>query len=260
MIEKPPLSLTDHIRAHIDKYYVQPILRAGRSAFSVRAGDVHDDLELDRRHPAVCNALEAKVFAKARGIVLTRKEGPPQGANTVFHFRVSRQPQLERTISNSQPASTGTVKTPPCGPLPTGEGVVYLVSCASKKRVKPAPAKDLYVSPFFRKARRLIEDRGSLWFILSAEHGLVHPDQVMAPYDNTLNGMAVRNRRRWASRVIAQFDGQEAAVTDIVFLAGLRYREFLTQPLEARGLRLHVPMQRLGIGQQLEWLDRNAEP
>lgn len=40
-------------------------------------------------------------------------------------------------------------------------------------------------------------------------------------------------------------------------LAGDRYREFLTPMLQARGMRVDVPMQGLRIGEQLRWLDRH---
>ena len=53
---------------------------------------------------------------------------------------------------------------------------ICLVACVKGKRGAPAPAKDLYRSPWFRKARRYVEQSGAPWFILSDKHGLVHPD------------------------------------------------------------------------------------
>ncbi len=55
---------------------------------------------------------------------------------------------------------------------------LYLVSCVSMKRASPSPARDLYVSQWFLKARAHVEAAGWPWLILSAEHGVVHPDQV----------------------------------------------------------------------------------
>ncbi len=68
---------------------------------------------------------------------------------------------------------------------------VYLVSCVSKKRSSRAPAKDLYLSDWFIKARNFVEANGGPWFILSAEHGLVAPDDLLEPYEKTLNTMSV---------------------------------------------------------------------
>ncbi|MEZ5645025.1 MAG: hypothetical protein R3E99_07720 [Burkholderiaceae bacterium] len=81
---------------------------------------------------------------------------------------------------------------------------VYLVSCVSQKGERACEARDLYVSDLFRKARRYAEASGCLWFVLSAEHGLVAPGQVIAPYERTLNTMKVADRRLWAERVAAQ--------------------------------------------------------
>ena len=132
--------------------------------------------------------------------------------------------------------------------------VVYLVSCVSKKRPQPAPARDLYLSPWFRKARAHVEARGGTWFILSAEHGLLLRDRVVAPYERTLNRMGVAERRAWAARVLEQLDALHLDAQRVVILAGQRYRAFLVPGLHARGLEIEVPMLGLGIGQQLAWL------
>lgn len=60
------------------------------------------------------------------------------------------------------PHSTGTI-------VP---GTVFLVSCVKRKRTSAAPARDLYISDWFVKARRYVERRRARWFILSAEYGL----------------------------------------------------------------------------------------
>jgi hypothetical protein len=77
---------------------------------------------------------------------------------------------------------------------------VYLVSCVSEKCPGPAPAKELYISNWFRNSRRYVEGTDCPWFILSAEYGLVSPDQIIAPYEKTLNTMPINERRRWAEK------------------------------------------------------------
>ena len=129
-----------------------------------------------------------------------------------------------------------------------------LVSCVGRKRSSPAPASDLYTSPWFRKARAYAERVGGPWFVLSAKHGLVQPDEMIAPYDLTLNTMPVADRRRWAAKVLTQLEPHLDGVGSVVFLAGQRYREFLTPSLRSRGLVVSVPMQGLRIGEQLSWL------
>ena len=95
-------------------------------------------------------------------------------------------------------------------------------------------------------------------YILSAKYGLVSPDQVIAPYEQTLNTMPVAERRAWADRVAVQLDAASPDLAQVVFLAGKRYREFLAQYLVRRGVIVSVPMEGLLFGEQLSWLDRHS--
>jgi hypothetical protein len=133
---------------------------------------------------------------------------------------------------------------------------VYLISCVSKKLPTPAQAKDLYTSDWFLKARHYVERTSSPWFILSAEHGLVPPDRILAPYERTLNAMGMLDRQAWAAQVKAQME-MSMSLPDadrIVVLAGLRYREFLIDYLRQRARTVEVPMEGLSIGRQLRYL------
>ncbi|GGB09213.1 hypothetical protein GCM10011491_41470 [Brucella endophytica] len=129
---------------------------------------------------------------------------------------------------------------------------IFLVSCVKQKRSEAAPAASLYISDWFRKARAYVEDTGLPWFILSAEHGLLNPAQVIEPYERTLADMRAIERRAWGDRVIEQIKAEIGpAPLPLIFLAGRLYRE----PLAAwAGSRAVVPMQGLGIGQQKAWL------
>ena len=134
--------------------------------------------------------------------------------------------------------------------------VIHLLSCVGQKQPLPAPARDLYISSWFCKARSYTESTGRPWFVLSAKHGLVHPDELISPYDLTLNTMPVAGRRQWAGRVLTQLEPHLGGVGSVVFLAGQRYREFLEPSLRSRGLVVSVPMEGLRIGEQLRWLTK----
>ena len=134
---------------------------------------------------------------------------------------------------------------------------IHLVSCVSTKNENPCPAGTLYRSPWFEKARAYVLTQGGPWYILSAEHGLVHPDTVIEPYDRTLNTMGVDDRRAWAERVKDQVRRQGLSPERFVVLAGQRYREFLLDFLNGRSESVVVPMEGLGIGQQLRWLNQS---
>jgi cytoplasmic iron level regulating protein YaaA (DUF328/UPF0246 family) len=135
---------------------------------------------------------------------------------------------------------------------------IYLVSCVSQKKDIAARAKDLYVSDWFRKTRQYVEATGCPWFILSAKYGLVSPEKVITPYEKTLNRMFVAERRRWAQQVIDAIDPVLSQGDRVIFLAGKRYRDFLSEHLQDRGIAVKAPMKRLRFGEQKSWLDRQT--
>lgn len=143
--------------------------------------------------------------------------------------------------------------------MPSEPRTIALVSCVSSKEQFPAPARDLYTSALFRKARAYAERNADVWYILSAKYGLVDPYSVIDPYDVTLNRMSVAQRRAWAAKVRLELEQVVRPGDTVVMLAGAHYREGLMGALRARGVRVEVPMQGLGIGKQLQWLSQSRE-
>lgn len=118
------------------------------------------------------------------------------------------------------------------------------------------PARDLYSSDWFLKARDYVEAQKAKWFILSAKHGLVPPHQVIQPYNVTLNDMNSGQRCAWASGVANQLRPKCRAGDLVMILAGHSYREYLIPSLKSWGCDVKVPMEGMGIGQQKAWLKR----
>lgn len=133
---------------------------------------------------------------------------------------------------------------------------IALVACVGRKLDHPAAAKDLYKSDWFKKASSYARSVTKAWYILSAEYGLVHPDQVIEPYNKTLNEMSSRERRAWAAGVIPEVGKVVNRGDRIVMLAGARYRELLIEPLHELGCSVEVPMKGMLIGKQLQWLNK----
>jgi hypothetical protein len=120
------------------------------------------------------------------------------------------------------------------------------------------PARNLYLaSDWFTKARAYVDSFDGEWFILSAEHGLVHPDTVIEPYDTALCRMSKQARRRWAVSVWRQLVHNGLIARPAVFLAGELYRENLETWFSRDGAEpdsARVPMRGLGLGEQKAWL------
>ena len=133
---------------------------------------------------------------------------------------------------------------------------LFLISCVKTKGAMPAAAMDLYTSNWFRKARACVETTGCPWRILSAQYGLIHPEEEIEPYEKTLNTMRVEETARLGRpRACRASCRASTALIRSSFLRGQRYRQFLEPQLHERGLAVRVPMSGLRQGQQLAWLN-----
>ncbi len=115
------------------------------------------------------------------------------------------------------------------------------------------------MSEWFHRARAYVGAAGAPWFILSAKYGLVSPEDMLEPYEETLNTMSIGQRRASAARVQQQMDQRLPRSDRIVVLAGQRYREFLMEYLRRRAPTVEVPLEGLRIGEQLHWLGQARE-
>lgn len=128
-----------------------------------------------------------------------------------------------------------------------------LVSCGKTKLSTPSKAKDLYVGDLFKKTRAYVEEQHDEWCILSALHQLVLPEQLLEPYEYTLIGKKKDVIHQWSQAVYEELKRKWSKDTEIYFYAGREYRKFLQPMLEAEGFKVFVPLQGLGIGEQLSW-------
>ena len=138
---------------------------------------------------------------------------------------------------------------------------IGLVGCVKTKQQIPAPAAELYTSPLFRGRRAVVEASCDRWYVLSAQHGLVAPDQVLEPYDAALTAVPVSERRLWAARVLAELNEQLDTLEGRWFElhAGAAYTDFgLAAGLRAAGATVELPVAGLTMGEQLAWYGDSA--
>jgi hypothetical protein len=133
-------------------------------------------------------------------------------------------------------------------------GRVGLVGCVRQQAARRAAAQDLFVSPLFRARRTYVERTCGRWYVLSALHGLVAPDEELAPYDLKLKGLSQAERRAWSERVLTQLEAELGALKGLTFEihAGASYtNEGLVRGLRARGAAVELPAVGLGEAQEL---------
>lgn len=139
---------------------------------------------------------------------------------------------------------------------PHSEGPdVVLIGCVKRKRTEPAPAKDLYTSSLFRKERAYAEASGAIWYILSAQHGLLDPDEVIAPYDLRLSTTTREYRDAWGEDVVARLGDAQGPLAGICveIHAGAAYANAIRPRLEAAGVVVRTPLAGQSMGERLRW-------
>jgi hypothetical protein len=134
---------------------------------------------------------------------------------------------------------------------------VGLVSCSKAKLADAAPARELYSrSALFRGARCYVGRTCDRWFVLSAKHGLVLPDQVLEPYDQTLKDASPTERRAWSQRVLTQLGTELGDLQGITFEvhAGVTYLGAgLASGLARAGAFIENPVEGLSFGKRLSF-------
>lgn len=132
---------------------------------------------------------------------------------------------------------------------------MILLGCVKLKGSDPAPARSLYRSPLWSKRRTYAEASSTPWLILSAKHGLLDPDETVAPYDLALADLTAAQRRAWGVTVVEQLQARLGGLqgTLLEIHAGSSYRDAISDGVERAGGRIDAPLRGLFMGQQLAW-------
>ena len=134
---------------------------------------------------------------------------------------------------------------------------IVLIACCSKKLASESIVKDLYISTLFKYSYLYAKQiKPDYIFVLSAKYGLLKMDDVIKPYNETLNKKSKSEKEEWANKVILQLKEYVNLDKDqVIFLAGLNYRKFLIDNIK----RFDIPMIGLSIGKQLQYLRKQLD-
>ena len=159
-------------------------------------------------------------------------------------------------ISLSGKAPLTPVSGPATSPTLRAKPDVVLVGCVKTKLPGRHRAQDIYRSTLFLGRRRYAESANVPWFILSAKHGLLAPDDEIDSYDVALGDLTPEERQEWGLRVMSAIDQRLGPLDGktIEVHAGAEYRDYgVRRGLEARGARVVVPLEGVDFGSQLAW-------
>ncbi|MEA3328081.1 MAG: hypothetical protein U9R53_12395 [Chloroflexota bacterium] len=82
---------------------------------------------------------------------------------------------------------------------------IVLIACVKTKLETPSKAIELYISHLFKKSLEYAQllDPDCI-YVLSAKYGLVSSEEVIEPYNLTLNDMHTFEIKKWSERIVNQ--------------------------------------------------------
>ena len=108
---------------------------------------------------------------------------------------------------------------------------IVLIGCSKLKLDHCATASQLYQGAVFKKSLVVARKHypNAPVYVLSAEYGLVPIDQILCPYDETLNGKKADEIKDWSAKVIGQMKAIGIDPQNDIFIvfAGKNYRKYL---------------------------------
>jgi hypothetical protein len=120
---------------------------------------------------------------------------------------------------------------------------VVLIGSSGATAAGPVRVADLFRSAGFARAREHAVRSGGPWFVLSAKHGLLEADDVVAPYDLELGDASTVYRSAWGQWVAAQLGERvRLAGATVEVHGGVDFAQPLRQPLARRGAALELPL------------------
>ena len=92
---------------------------------------------------------------------------------------------------------------------------IAVINCGSKKKEYACPAREMYEGgSLFRKMRDYVEQAYDGYYILSGKYGLMHPDQIIEPYEDVVFFVQkiFRERAKKEGRVLKAVTKVEQAI------------------------------------------------
>ncbi len=202
--------------------------------------------------------VEARLRQSTAGwTVSVRREAGPDVAEQTFPSREAALAYAEEAITQGETASTlesrldASVPWSQRSPVPA-DRKLYLCACsASKRDGAPRPAVDLYTGAYFQSLGKTAPERRPDTIIISAKHGVLGGDEVIAPYDQRMTPGRVAElaadpaQRKRFRELIKGHDYR-----DILIAAGADYRPLIEALAADLPEGANVNMASGGIGTQ----------
>jgi hypothetical protein len=78
----------DEIRSCVNRVFIEPARKTGKTSVQVVSGDVHKDMGLENRMPDVCSALDARKFEEEYRVITSSRVGPRRSSTVCWLFAI----------------------------------------------------------------------------------------------------------------------------------------------------------------------------
>ena len=118
--------------------------------------------------------------------------------------------------------------------------MIALIGCVKQKQNIACYACKMYTSPLFKKSYAYALKHTQKIYILSAKYGLLSPNTIILPYNETLKAKTEHEKKAWAAKVYAQMQKEGISPKDqILFLCGENYCKYLRRSYKNSTKPLH---------------------
>lgn len=137
-------------------------------------------------------------------------------------------------------------------------GILFNWMCKKKANIK-CKAVNMYKSTLFKYELlyALKHTNKENIFILSAKYGLLKLNDIISPYNETLNNKSERDKIIWSNKVVNQLkeNGLNLQKDTFIFLCGENYKKYLK-----KSLRNYIePCKGLSLGFTLQFYKKYLE-
>lgn len=132
--------------------------------------------------------------------------------------------------------------------------MIALVGCGAKKGTTWKPVREMYTSTLFRMSMEIAEQRCDRVYVVSAKHGMLHPNETIAPYEMHIGELTFREREMWASRIVDRLRYLHRHDYQVELYMGREYAMPLSRALRDRTYHVDDPLRGLQIGERLHQL------
>ena len=121
--------------------------------------------------------------------------------------------------------------------------IVLITACGAKKEDKPMPAGLLYKSSRIRYLYKQSKELGISFYILSAKYGLVHGDELIAPYEEIMTDEKCKELKKQIKEILKHLKPKvviyyKGGAREIYFTCIKDICEELNIPLETFGFKI----------------------